>query len=89
MTIAPTGAQYTHHRYHQMFDGLTLNNLQVNTTTQLILTTPAGDRIVLNGTSLVLAPGADDPWVSGTIISIECVSACNVDPLRRGIGVQI
>jgi hypothetical protein len=22
-------------------------------------------------------------------ISRECVSACNVDPLRRGIGVQI
>lgn len=71
MTIAPTGAEYTHHRYHQMFEGLTLSNLQVNTDTKLVLTTPAGDRLVIIGTNLVLAPNTDDPWVSGTITSIE------------------
>ena len=89
MTIAPTGAEYTHHRYHQMFEGLTLANLQVNTATKLILTTPAGDRLVINGSNLVLVPGADDPWVSGTITSIEFRSRNLVTEYARITGLDV
>lgn len=89
MIIAPAGAAYTHHRYHQMFEGLTLSNLQVNTATKLVLTTPAGERLVINGTGLLLAPGTEDPWAAGTITSIEFRSRNLLTEYARITGLEV
>jgi Ca2+-binding RTX toxin-like protein len=66
-----TRADYVEHRPSAMFDGVQASTIGLNTSTKLIFTGQLGNRLVINGTGFVFDKNAADPWISGTISSVE------------------
>jgi Ca2+-binding RTX toxin-like protein len=69
----PNGARAVYDRFQpaQMFNGLNIWNVQTVTSSQVIIVTASGDRLILKGSGFSFDRNMSDPWISGTITNIE------------------